>query len=225
MSLNEPPGGVGRHREPVVAEIDNWQRRLLPLMVRMIVGLTAFFFLATLVQLVYLHRTIQFGPTLQAAEGLALIGRASSDAMPNPLAAAELKRGFLLEVYAIDRRYHQGNVLLMSRVWTRYLGFSTGMILAMVGSIFILGKLREPSTELDVEQASMKLSVKSASPGIILAVLGVALMLTTIITHHEISVVDRPLYTGQGPSSLPEVKLPDELKIPSADSVPERKPE
>ena len=32
-----------------------WQRRLLPLMVRMVVGLALFFFAATLGQLVYLH--------------------------------------------------------------------------------------------------------------------------------------------------------------------------
>jgi hypothetical protein len=34
----------------------------------------------------------------------------------------------------------------------------------------------------------------SSSPGIIFGVLGTALMLTTILTHSEISVKDMPLY-------------------------------
>jgi hypothetical protein len=52
-----------------------------------------------------------------------------------------------LETNIVERRYHQANVSLMSRVWTRYLGFVTGMVLAMVGSIFILGKLREMESQ------------------------------------------------------------------------------
>ena len=203
MQMSRPTQDTGRTQDSRAEPSTAWQRRLLPLMVRMIVGLTVFFFVATLVQLVYLHWSIQSGPTVDTVQGLGLIGQPSNNPTPDPLATAELKRGFLLEVYAIDRRYHQGNVLLMSRVWTRYLGFSTGMILAMVGAVFILGNVREPLTEVDAEQAGVKLSIKSASPGIILALLGVVLMVTTIVTHHEIEIKDTPLYAGQEPESAP----------------------
>jgi hypothetical protein len=97
------------------------------------------------------------------------------------------------------------------------MGFVTGMILALVGAVFILGKLRESSSEFEAQTDVMVLSLKSASPGIILAALGVGLMLTTIVTHHEISVTDVPVYvTGAGlvparagQSDKPPLDLPD----------------
>jgi hypothetical protein len=70
------------------------------------------------------------------------------------------------------------------------------MILAMVGAIFVLGKLQSPASDVQAEAANVKMSVKSASPGIVLAALGVMLMSITIVTHHEISISDRPLYTS-----------------------------
>src|SRR4051812_14321466 len=49
-----------------------WQVRLLPLMSRMIVGLTIFFFAASLGQLIYLDRTIERVPAVDLARfGLA----------------------------------------------------------------------------------------------------------------------------------------------------------
>lgn len=163
-------------------EVRNWQTKMLPLMVRMVVGLTLFFFLATLVQLVYLHVNIKDSPELLPI---------SIDDL-----SAEKRQLHILEVYVINKRHHQANVLLMSRVWTRYLGFTTGMILAMVGAIFVLGKLQSPASDVQAEAANVKMSVKSASPGIVLAALGVMLMSITIVTHHEISISDRPLYTS-----------------------------
>ena len=41
-----------------------WQNRLLPWMIRMVVGLTAFFFIASLAQLFYLHWEISTAPVL-----------------------------------------------------------------------------------------------------------------------------------------------------------------
>lgn len=156
-------------------------------MVRMVVGLTLFFFLATLVQLVYLHLNIKDAPEIQSVS--------LDDLDP------EARQRYILEVYVINKRHHQANVLLMSRVWTRYLGFATGMILAMVGAIFVLGKLQSPTSDVQAEAANLKMSIKSASPGVILVALGVLLMAITIVTHHEITVSDRPLYTSSSPGA------------------------
>ena len=45
-----------------------WQSRALPMMTRMLVGLTIFFFFISLLQLSYLHWNIQHSPTLSANE-------------------------------------------------------------------------------------------------------------------------------------------------------------
>lgn len=100
----------------------------------------------------------------------------------------------LLEANALQRRYHQAGVLLISRIWTRYLGFVTGTILALVGAAFILGKLRETNSVLGAESALWKVSMTSASPGLILATLGTLLMLATLATNLEMQVNDGPVY-------------------------------
>lgn len=167
-------------------DLQQWQNRLLPLMVKMVVGLTLFFFIVTLVQLVYLHVNIKETPEASSEISLAI----------KDIDAKQLQM-FVLEKYVIDKRYHQANVLLMSRVWTRYVGFITGMILAMVGAVFILGRLHGPVSELNGESSKIiSFSIKSASPGIVLVFLGVVLMMVTIITHHEIEVTDKNTYTG-----------------------------
>jgi hypothetical protein len=62
----------------------------------------------------------------------------------------------------------------MSRLWTTYLGFVTGMIFALVGAMFVLGKLESDPSELKTKVGTaLDTSFKSASPGLVLAVLGV----------------------------------------------------
>ncbi len=100
-----------------------------------------------------------------------------------------------MEELSLNRRYNQGGVLLMSRIYIKYLGFFTGMILAIVGSVFIISKLKEEVTELEGSvQEKTKFKLVSSSPGIIFGLLGTLLMMTTILTHSEITVKDMPLY-------------------------------
>ena len=100
-----------------------------------------------------------------------------------------------MEEKSLDRRYSQGGLLLASRIFTKYLGFFTGMIMAIVGAVFIIGKLQENSS--DIEGAvgeQMKLKIVSSSPGIIFGVLGTVLMLSSILQHAEIELKDQPLF-------------------------------
>jgi hypothetical protein len=171
-----------------------WQRRLLPLMAGMLVGLTFFFFIASFIQLYYLHHRIEQAPNLDLNAILKLSEKPTESALKKEtLELMRLKTLALLEEHALKRRYHQANVLLMSRTWTRYLGFVTGMILALVGAAFIVGKLREPESKLNAEGV-WKFSITTASPGLILALLGTILMLVTMVTHHEIETKDKPAY-------------------------------
>jgi hypothetical protein len=178
---------------------------MLPWMIGMVFGLTIFFFVASAVQLAYLHYEIKKAPDTDVPFALSeqLLQGASSSAKfkaaqggaPESLPAAAIATLTALERSAMQRRYHQANVLLMSRVWTSYLGFVTGMVLAMVGAIFVLGRLEIATSTATVEVAAGKLNLGSSSPGLFMAGFGTVLMIVTIVTHHQISVEDRAIYT------------------------------
>ena len=166
-------------------------------MVRMLVGLTVFFFLASFGQLFYLHSRIENAPQVKIEDFLSKVTLTVDDVKQDQLAEQKLRLCAVLEANLIARRYHQANVFLMSRVWTNYLGFVTGMTLALVGAAFVLGQLRSPLTEFESKADAVQLSLKTASPGITLSVLGVLLMMTTIIVHHDIETKDIPVYLGK----------------------------
>lgn len=69
----------------------------------------------------------------------------------------------LLEADALHRRYHQANATMLARVWTRQLGFLTGMILALVGAAFVLGRLQETTSTVGIETKVAKASIACAS--------------------------------------------------------------
>ena len=197
------PGAPPQDRSDAAGRA-TWSERMLPWMIGMVVGLTVFFFIASAVQLYFLHYQIANAPQpsldrpiellTKAAQGgeqsTALGTTTSSDRLP----AATIATLTMLESSAMQFRYHQANVSLLARIWTSYLGFVTGMVLAMVGAVFILGRLEIHASEASIKTAAAEASFKSDSPGLIMAGLGVALMVTTIVTHHEIAVEDRPLY-------------------------------
>lgn len=175
----------------------------MPLMTRMIVGLAIFFFVASLLQLFYLHWRISRVPESDLRPAFAVLARAPQATAEGHLAIFHEQSIVLLELHAMEQRYHQANVLLMSRVWTRYLGFVTGMILALVGAVFVLGKLEGSPTSVRGEVPSqLKYEIQSSSPGIILGSLGVILMMASIVVNHRIEVHDKPIYLSdaQGPS-------------------------
>lgn len=104
-----------------------------------------------------------------------------------------------MEEIAMNKRYNQGGLLVMSRVLTKYLGFFTGMILATIGAVFIISKLREDVSKLSVSfNDHAKAALASSSPGIVFGCLGTILMVSSILQHSEINVKDMPMYLNQG---------------------------
>tara|TARA_R110002167_G_scaffold26148_3_gene90125 strand:- start:2804 stop:3538 length:735 start_codon:yes stop_codon:yes gene_type:complete len=197
-----------------------WQLRLMPFMIGLILTLALFFFAATLFQLYELNLKIQDAPKLPNSE---LLQQASTGAT---LMEKQWRTLVVLESHTLQQRYHQANVLLMARIWIRYLGFVTGMMLALIGAVFILGKLREPTTTLTLSGESQdsaipgnfKAQLLTQSPGIVLVTLGTGLMLITILVHHQIQVNDVPVYTSVtalGKISATQSK-PAELDLGSA---------
>jgi hypothetical protein len=186
-----------------------WQQRMLPLMAQLLIGLTTFFFVVSLVQLTYLHSTIRRAPAMDLAPAFAAIDSTPPASDTDRLRVAQLKTLAILDVGTTQRRYHQVNAALMARIWKGYMGFVTGMILSLLGAGFILGKLREPADGIS--------SQRRVSPGLIMIGLGVALMITTIVVNHRIDVTDASGYLrtfDAGDTPAGEYQLPAEPPAP-----------
>jgi len=187
-------------RKKTVSErraIEKWQNRLLPWLVIMPTFLICIFIYMATQQVKHFNSAIEIKP-----DSL-LIGKI----LPSPAdtqlnVALKNDKQYLqwvtlsyLEQESMFRRYNQGGLLLMSRIFVKYLGFFTGMILAIVGAVFIIGKLSEDYTGLSgsvTQQA--KFNIVTSSPGIIFGVLGTVLMVSTILQHNDITIQDSPLY-------------------------------
>lgn len=188
------------HEEPSTVR---WQNKLRVWMQIVISLIVVFFLVSTFFQLNSLHKRIENKPVVTF----------SFDATPQKSSDnfANLLR---LEAHAIEQRYHQANTVLMSRIWMAYLGFVTGMILAIVGAIFILGKLREKESQISAKSKLWHVSIVSTSPGIVLVLMGTILMLTTLLDKHQIEVVDTPLYLQRQATTQSIVVDPSTLEEP-----------
>ena len=173
-----------------------WQNKLLPWMIAMPTLLIGAFIILGTIKLNGFEKFAYRGDNAQTSIPIPVPYANSTDSVLNK--STEYLKWYSLvkmEEYSINRRYNQGGVLLMSRIYIKYLGFFTGMILAIVGSVFIISKLKEEVSEFEGSiQDKTKFRLVSSSPGIIFGVLGTVLMMTTILTHSEISVKDMPLY-------------------------------
>jgi hypothetical protein len=118
------------------------------------------------------------------------------DSLPTNLAGPEaIPQALLrLEAQAMDHRYRQASALLMSRIWTRQLAFVTGMVLALIGAVFILGKLSEGPTDVSLGGREWRGAIASSSPGLLLAFFGVVLIGISLAVQPKIEVQDRPVY-------------------------------
>jgi hypothetical protein len=178
--------------------LEKWQTNLMPLMKKMIIGLAIFFFVASFFQLFYLHTVIEKSPEISTDQIFSLYKKFENAGNYEKLEATRLKAEIILEENTIARRYHEASVLLMSGIWVRYMGFATGMILAIVGAVFILGKLDISQTDVGGKFQGNEISIKSSSPGIILATLGTLLMFITIVMQQQHNVNDASVYLGRG---------------------------
>lgn len=178
----------------------SWQKRLLPLMIIMVIGLTLFFVTVTYLQLDRFSAQILQSPKLDLNPAL------DAKLTDENSFQAHWQALVILEGHALQQRYHQANVLLMTRTWIRYLGFLTGMILALIGATFVLGKLREPSSSVNAESSLWKLSMTTASPGLILVLLGTILMVTAMVTNPAIKVDEGRSFVGTKDTPVPGVE-------------------
>ncbi len=198
------------------ADAERWRLRLLPLMTRMLVGLTVFFFVISLAQITYLHWRVGRAPTIDLSMPIGVLMKVAGGTAADGMLASNAVISAQLEASALDRRYHQANVVLMARVWTSYMGFMTGMILALVGAVFILGRLPATPTEIEGKSHDTGAALKTSAPGIVLVSLGVVMMLSTLFVRYEISVRDSAIYSrSSGASAIEPDARPPLVRFPS----------
>lgn len=102
----------------------------------------------------------------------------------------------LLEIDARRIRYAHANSAIISRMWTRLLGFLAGASMCIVGCIFIIARLKEDTTKVESINEFAKFSIASSSPGIILAFIGTILLVITLTVRVETDLEDASLYLG-----------------------------
>lgn len=189
-----------------------WRKRLLPFLIVAISLMGVFFFVSSLLQLGRLGEAVAHQPNDRIPAALAAYEKTT----PQDGDYIRWKAMVLLEEAALDHRYAQVNATLMLRAWTRHLGFLTGMILALVGSIFILARLSETETNLSGEGGGAKVAIATSSPGIVLAVLGTVLMVVTLTIDFEFETSDVPIYVGASVVTAPPTSAPKPLDNPAA---------
>ena len=118
---------------------------------------------------------------------------------------AQRRAEYALETDVIRRRYEQNSQAITTRLWARFMGFMTGMIMAIVGSAFILGKLQDTGTEITTGGA-LTTSLKSASPGVVLATLGTVLIGLSLWIQVTVNVRDVPVFFGGSAHSVASVR-------------------
>lgn len=172
-----------------------WQLKLLPLMTAMLVLVTLAFLILSFVEANVVRSEIRASPRLELAPALAQLNcNATTTTVSEHQDCARWQLLALLEAHTIQQRYHQANVALILRGSIKYLGFLTGMILSVIGAVFILGRLTEAASHLAAEGSFGKLSIETVSPGLILAVLGTVLMLVTVFVNPPTEVSDAAVY-------------------------------
>jgi hypothetical protein len=192
--------------DPQARRIDAWQTKLLPVMVTTLLVLTVFCCAANLYQVHVVQQHIQQAHEVDLTPSFTVLKVTGNETASERLAFARWQSLATLESSALESRYHEAGLMLMTRIYIVFLGFTTGMVLALVGATFILGKLREPTSTASAEGTLGKISIASTSPGLLLAFFGVVLMLSTIWARTEVSVTDKSLYTA-GPTEFSSERL------------------
>jgi len=175
------------------ADTKRWQAGMAPFMTAAVVATALFFAIALIwkfgnIEARLMKPSSEFGGA--AAWSTTIAPRDFNEQMRLEVVRA----AYNLERELVARRYEQGNLSYLNRLWTRFMGFVTGMVLALVGAAFVLGKLETDKSELGAAASGMSMTIRSTSPGLLLAVLGTCLMGLSIALPVTVSVTDAAVY-------------------------------
>lgn len=100
-----------------------------------------------------------------------------------------------LEQDAMWNRQNRTNSALASRTWLRFMTTCFGSIIAFVGAIFLLSKIgRTERTEAGATASGVEFSFRSSSPGVVMILVGCALMVIPHFSNQDIESIDANLY-------------------------------
>jgi hypothetical protein len=177
------------------ADLKRWQARMAPFMTAAVVSTALFFAIATIWKFGDIEARLM-KPSSEFAVATWSTPIAPRD-FNEQMRLEATRASYNLERELVARRYEQGNLAFVSRLWTRFMGFVTGMILALVGAAFVLGKLETDKSEMGAAASDMSITMRSTSPGLLLAVLGTLLMGLSIALPVTVSVTDGAVYYVQ----------------------------
>lgn len=183
-----------------------WQARMAPFMAAAVLLTALFFAIVTIWKFGLVEERLN-RPAMEPA-AVVWIGENAPQGFDEQMQLASAQATYNLERELIARRYDQGNLAFATRLWTRFMGFITGMILALVGAAFVLGKLDADTSELAAAASGVSLTLRSASPGVLLAALGTILMAISITLPVTVSTKDGAIYfrpTASSPADDPPV--------------------
>jgi hypothetical protein len=187
----------------------DWHQKIFPAVTILIVALSVVFIAFSLQQFTRISAYLQTTPEINVQPIIARVLGVNNEALEASLDSGNYLPQWAalleLEVASLKKRHHQASALLASRLWTRYLAVFAGIVMVTVGSILIMAKLQEPANQIEGEASSVKLRVASASPGLLLCMMGCILILVAVLHNPIITLQDGRVYMGNESSPVPGV--------------------
>ena len=91
-------------------------------------------------------------------------------------------------------RYDYASALAMVRAQRTETGFLIGAVLALLGTVVVVRGVRDSPVDIEAETSRVwRLKLATSSPGIVLAVLGVAVVVTCLLIDPQVKVTESPL--------------------------------
>jgi len=193
-----------------------WQTRMAPFMTFAIVATAIYFSIVVIWKFDAIEARLEKQP---AETALAWSGTIKPQTYDQQLRLVRIQAAYALEREVLARRYNQAGIAFETRLWTRFMGFVTGMVLALVGAAFVLGKLHTDRNELEAGAKGFSLTLRSASPGVMLAVLGTVLMVISIAIQATAITSEKAVYFTLDSQLFDDSlssQLPDKATIESA---------
>jgi hypothetical protein len=100
-------------------------------------------------------------------------------------------------------RNHRANTSLSTRTWLRFMSVIFGAILVLIGSAFVLGRVSMERLESEAKSEKWSIALKTSSPGLLLALMGCALIAIPNFARQDISISDGSAYFGVSYSAMP----------------------
>lgn len=175
-----------------------WQERLLPFMLASLVFVGLFFSVTTWLFFDRLQAELQYNRT----DTVATLARAEQPASgPADAAYRDWYVRATLEQMGLQQRFNVQIAIVKGRLWARFMGFLTGMLLALTGCVFVLGQLRA-KVVFSGEGQGAKGALDTNAPGLLLALLGTVIIALALSVPGSVESTDAAIYLP------PRVELP-----------------